>query len=404
MIHHRFQPSITTTKDEALRPPKGFRFGNFEGIRTLPSVGPGHIAGQHVKSYFNNKQIFYTICEWFETWMPWQRRIILCGTTDRCSNQQLECLATALEPVFHRDFATALKGHYPRGPLKKAKKDDCHMALVRALEMATEGTDLDPRKGLAKRRQDAKDQEKKDMEQFALKFVENILVASVRQYLTEEKASLPSSFEELHIDDENNNVILLSDKRQKVNFAEDNDFIEFSDESHTNTPETSAMQGSYDKKVNNNAEDIISRMSPHDSDKKSESIVDQDGCDSRTMTPDMSNRPCSSDQSLLLSSPRKTQYVDLSEHRVSSITPTQSRLPPLEAKKASTLSWCMNRQLSASLPSTPVSGNSARLPHSHRSNVSSVDITSMSEFFQRQKASRLGKQYCTEVTLFQNIL
>ncbi|XP_072030385.1 uncharacterized protein [Amphiura filiformis] len=400
---HRFQPSITATKDEALKPPKGFRFGNFEGVRALPSVGTAHIAGQHVNSYFNNKQIFYTICEWFETWMPWQRRIILCGTTDRCSNQQLECLATVLEPVFHRDFATALKGYYPRAPLKKPKKN-CHMALMRALQMATEGTDLDPRRGLVSKRKETanKIQENREMQQFALKFVENILAVSVRQYLAEEESSKSSSYDELNIDDENNNMTVQNGKRRIVSFTGDNDLNEFSDGSHANTPELSAAQNSCKEEVIENNElverETPSRTSNYEINTESRLSEQQSklNCDeTRTISasPDANHRPYSSELSLSLQLHHKTQYADLSEHRVYSITPTQSRLPPLEAKKASTLSWCMNRQLSASLPSTPVSGNSARLPHRHHSNVSSVNVTSTSEFFQKQKTSRLGSMH-----------
>ncbi|XP_077998782.1 uncharacterized protein LOC144451749 [Glandiceps talaboti] len=118
----QFLPSaIRETRDCAVRPAAGLRFGNFSGVVTLPSVGPSHKAGQHAKSYFNNLQIYHKICEWFESWMPWQRRLLLCGLTDRCSNYQLEYLSTALEPVFHRDYITALRGRYPSTPFKKTR-------------------------------------------------------------------------------------------------------------------------------------------------------------------------------------------------------------------------------------------------------------------------------------------
>ncbi|XP_070576940.1 uncharacterized protein [Ptychodera flava] len=115
--------SIRETRDAAVRPAEGLRFGNFGGVVALPSVGPSHKAGQHLKSYFNNLQIYHKICEWFESWMPWQRRMLLCGLTDRCSNYQLEYLSTALEPVFHRDYITALRGRYPTKQFEKPKED-----------------------------------------------------------------------------------------------------------------------------------------------------------------------------------------------------------------------------------------------------------------------------------------
>ena len=58
-------------------------------------------------------------CSSFSQWRPWQQRILLCGMTNRCSVHQLELLASALEPIFHRDFATALTGSYPKSPLRQ---------------------------------------------------------------------------------------------------------------------------------------------------------------------------------------------------------------------------------------------------------------------------------------------
>jgi hypothetical protein len=75
----------------------------------------------------NNKHIFKKIREWFETWRPWQQRMLVCGLTDRCPKNQLEVLATVMEPVFHRDFVAALKQRYPSAPFRKMKE----MALLR---------------------------------------------------------------------------------------------------------------------------------------------------------------------------------------------------------------------------------------------------------------------------------
>ena len=402
---HGFQSSITATKDEALRPPKGFRFGNFEGIRTLPSVGAGHVAGQHVKSYFNNKQIFYTICDWFETWMPWQKRIVLCGTTDRCSSQQLECLATALEPVFHRDFATALRGHYPRASLKKPKSQETsHMELVRALQMATEGTDLDPKSRLRAK----KGQGSKDIEGFALNFVKGVLEVAVKKYLAEREPQLSSSDE---TEDENNNMRLPLERQAKVKFSEAGYLSYTSDVPYGNTSEPQNVTRQSDEgqedvnteaKVNDHSDvSPISRLSTlieADSalsfddvlSKKTSSKLQNDSkLTDRNTSLTSNSRPGSGAESSAIH--QRPTCKTLAEHQVVGfdITPTQSKLPPLEAKKASTLSWCIKRQLSASLPSTPSSGNSIK--HRHHSNVSSADVASASEFFQKQRVSRLGK-------------
>ncbi|XP_071962120.1 uncharacterized protein [Antedon mediterranea] len=61
----------------------------------------------------SHTRIFQSISNWFATCTHNQRKVVLCGITDRCSNTQLEYLSTALEPVFHRDFRNALTGNYP---------------------------------------------------------------------------------------------------------------------------------------------------------------------------------------------------------------------------------------------------------------------------------------------------
>ena len=65
-----------------------------------------------------NKHVSKKVCEWFESWQPWQQRMLLCGLTDRCSTHHLATLATTLEPVFHRDFVTNLRQRYPSAPFR----------------------------------------------------------------------------------------------------------------------------------------------------------------------------------------------------------------------------------------------------------------------------------------------
>lgn len=60
-----------------------------------------------------NKQMRKQISEWFRSWRPWQKRILLCNMTEICSKEQLKALITILEPVFHRDFAARFRGMYP---------------------------------------------------------------------------------------------------------------------------------------------------------------------------------------------------------------------------------------------------------------------------------------------------
>eukprot|EP00058_Branchiostoma_floridae_P011376 XP_002596864.1 hypothetical protein BRAFLDRAFT_99766 [Branchiostoma floridae] len=114
-----FLPRITSQKgsgeEVAGRPKtKRLRFGDHHGNNrvALPSVGSSPANGHHL-SYFNSRQVIQKITDWYETWQPWQRKLLLCGITARCSTNQLELLATAMEPVFHRDFMTTLRGRYP---------------------------------------------------------------------------------------------------------------------------------------------------------------------------------------------------------------------------------------------------------------------------------------------------
>ncbi|CAH1261910.1 FBXW7 [Branchiostoma lanceolatum] len=102
---------------------KRLRFGDHHGNNrvALPSVGSSPANGQHLR-YFNSRQVVQKITDWYETWQPWQRKLLLCGITARCSTNQLELLATAMEPVFHRDFMTTLRGRYPSLSYSKHRK------------------------------------------------------------------------------------------------------------------------------------------------------------------------------------------------------------------------------------------------------------------------------------------
>ncbi len=45
---------------------------------------------------------------WFLTWHSWQKRILICHIMGFCSKDQLELLATSLEPILHMDFSSSL--------------------------------------------------------------------------------------------------------------------------------------------------------------------------------------------------------------------------------------------------------------------------------------------------------
>ncbi|XP_048738031.1 uncharacterized protein LOC125652709 isoform X3 [Ostrea edulis] len=113
---------ISLTRSHSLKgAPEGLRYGNFEGIVYLPPLKSDSSVGVQSYSKFNNQQIYKTICDWFESWRPWQQKTLLYGIVDRCSTRQLDILATTLEPVKHRDYAAAYKLRYPLSPFMNSK-------------------------------------------------------------------------------------------------------------------------------------------------------------------------------------------------------------------------------------------------------------------------------------------
>ena len=79
----------------------------------LPSLNLASVDVQLVNSMFTHRQVCKKVCEWFCAWRSWQKRILLCSVSDKCTKGQLQALVTTLEPVFHRDFIARLKGTYP---------------------------------------------------------------------------------------------------------------------------------------------------------------------------------------------------------------------------------------------------------------------------------------------------
>ena len=51
------------------------------------------------------------LSSWFSTWYAWQRRVFVCRLLEHCSREQLELLATSLEPILHLDFSTSYAPH-----------------------------------------------------------------------------------------------------------------------------------------------------------------------------------------------------------------------------------------------------------------------------------------------------
>ncbi|XP_005110531.2 uncharacterized protein LOC101858072 [Aplysia californica] len=114
--------AIDSTRSHSIKPAQGLRYGNFEGVRNLPPIRKSDSYSDQNLWSMNNEQIYRTVCQWMETWRPWQQRTLLCGIANRCSVNQLEILSTTLEPLRHRDYKTVSLGRYPSAPFKEDKK------------------------------------------------------------------------------------------------------------------------------------------------------------------------------------------------------------------------------------------------------------------------------------------
>ena len=93
----------------------GKKFGNFGSYVLLPAVDPL----QNINTFYRVRKICKLVCEWYTAWRIWQKEVLLCSLSAKCSVSQLSSLSTILEPVFHRDFVSRLHGRYPVKDLKE---------------------------------------------------------------------------------------------------------------------------------------------------------------------------------------------------------------------------------------------------------------------------------------------
>lgn len=125
---------VGLTRSYAVRPAAGLRFGNFEGVVHLPPVKNVGTLGPHSFSTLNNQHIYRTVCEWVESWQPWQQKVILYSIVNRCSQQQLKILATTLEPLRHRDYMTISHRHYSSASFRSLPSSKESTVLKSALK------------------------------------------------------------------------------------------------------------------------------------------------------------------------------------------------------------------------------------------------------------------------------
>ena len=106
-----FLPAIWGSRTNIHKNSKGLLLRRFDS--SLPNIDFARTDIHKVSTLVANRQTRKQISEWFNSWRPWQKRILLCNMTEICSKEQLKALITIMEPVFHRDFIARLRGMYP---------------------------------------------------------------------------------------------------------------------------------------------------------------------------------------------------------------------------------------------------------------------------------------------------
>ena len=70
------------------------------------------------------------ITGWLPKWLPGQKRVFVCQLMENCSREQLELLATSLEPILHLDFSTSLGPHLQALHLDRAATFHVQRTLI----------------------------------------------------------------------------------------------------------------------------------------------------------------------------------------------------------------------------------------------------------------------------------
>ncbi|XP_046849912.1 F-box/WD repeat-containing protein pof1-like [Xenia sp. Carnegie-2017] len=77
---------------------------------------------QNVEKIYDLKRFCKLLCEWYEVWRGWQKEVLLCTLTEKCSVNLLVLLSTILKPVFHREFLFRLSGQYTNFKRENSQK------------------------------------------------------------------------------------------------------------------------------------------------------------------------------------------------------------------------------------------------------------------------------------------
>ncbi|XP_022089096.1 uncharacterized protein LOC110978414 isoform X2 [Acanthaster planci] len=389
-------------------PQKNLRYGNFEGVKALPHVGSAAVTSEQLAktgSHFNNKRIFQKVCQWFETWMPWQKRILLCGITDRCSSSQLEYLATALEPVFHRDFSASLnKEKFSGTPPKKRQEEDPQMALLKALQMATKGTKYEGDYLLVRSGRQSRGYS--DLEGFAQEYVKQVIEGALEMMYGRFSKTKPPS--------DHQGQFQMQQPLQPHERGESTvpphltldvpKFRKLSEEECLTSESTGQLIPTIttdsDHQVQRTKRATRTLTAP-----PSHSYGSQSRSPARSVQ-DLQPPPehCKHGRHWTFPGCQNLQTPLFSDNltgRVATDSGTNftpgygtGSYAPLQANKVSTLTWCMKHQRRDRTPTSPASPGASRpASHHHNSHVSSGSVSTRDFFEHKQQSQKLGTMF-----------
>ncbi|KAJ8044961.1 F-box/WD repeat-containing protein 7 [Holothuria leucospilota] len=344
-----------------------------------------------------NKHFFKTVCSWFEVWMPWQRRVLLCGVTSRCTRQQLEYLATAMEPVFHRDFVTSLHGLYPIRSMSRRKgilsRSYVHKPCGSASYFISGGKSR-PVMGNAAM---------SSLDEYAQMYVQSVVQSALERLHSEE---LKVTSEDYRSQEE------FEEKQAVVGTNEDHDIDPVKASSTPSLPKVTSVNKPTLGRANHSSRTISKNLTTANILTQPRTVLPPVMEISSTSLLTSGTSPergslSHSRQSLKRPSfherfgtfpPDNVGHI-LSNHDIDEsnfpVTNLSGKLTPdgtlnqLSSRRLSTFTWCMDHQLMESRPTSKASVKSESSSHKHRSRSSSV-TASTQDFFPSEKLHKLG--------------
>lgn len=91
-------------KKKSRRLARKARKGKKLGLVSLEPENGLFFPGLHFISKPECRALYKQAADEFVTWLSWQKKIALCGLTEKCSKSLLKTMGTVIEPVLHESF------------------------------------------------------------------------------------------------------------------------------------------------------------------------------------------------------------------------------------------------------------------------------------------------------------